>query len=1775
MIMCKKSLFLIAAFFFTLMSTVNGQSPAATTTVNLNGKNLLHTFGGLGAIPSYEKLLYDYPEPQRSEMLDYLFLPNYGAALQVLKVEIGYDGNNTAVAWASYKRSLNEQPDFNRGYVWWLMKEAKKRNPDILLSALHWGYPAWAKTNEQKAEFIFGFVKGAKEVHGLHIDYIGGNMNEEYTKVEGMKQQLRVNPAVTIHLRKLLNANGFKGVKIVAADEGAMVKEFLVLDSMANNPAYADAVDVIGVHYKSRATDFMPAKAFDFGKEVWSSEDGGGGYRESRSGYTWVSQIIRLLLDVKMNGLIRWSATASVYDNMPWSSNGFMEAKEPWSGRYVIGSNLWAFSHFTQFIQPGWKILDTKGSDIYKKDTTVAGRFITFKDDKSGHYAMLLNTYDPKFPAEGVDMEIKLSGGLSTKTASLWRSDFMDPSAWFRKTETLRPVKGKIRIHLDKGCVYTLSTITNQHRGTTDIPSAKPFPFPYQDAFETAEPQHLAKYFIDGNGIFETSAAGGGREGMALRQVVREAPIIWHDKPLKQPVTEIGGMAWSNYEVAVDVLLENDGKALIGGRFDGKKENNGNYLLEGYWLSIDQKGNWQLLRKDAPLDKNDKKDTGAFVTLASGAITGFGLNKWINLRMEFDGEVIRAFVGQEKVAEVADNTYTNGNITLGTLAEDATDLFSKTDTWCNAQFDNLDVSPIPAKKASLLKNEFMTPPEAARPWVYWFWVNGNLTKQGITADLEAMKRVGIGGVIIMEVDKGEPKGAYAFGSPEWRELFAFMLDEASRLELKVNMNNDGGWCGSGGPWVPVDKSMQKLVWSETMVQGSKRIEEKLPQPKAVDNYYQDIVTLAFPTPEDDVRSIADYAPEVKSSSKPGPFDAKKLMDNDIRSQILFPRPIPEAPQYLDFIFDKPFVVNGVTIRLGGKNWVLEGVLQVSENGVDFKDIKTFKGFAPSISFEFTEQQATRYRLRFNHATKPGTQMQHIGVCEIEMWQHQINNLDQKAMFSPPINTVSMPAEYPAINTGFAVPANQVLNISDKMKSDGTIVWEVPQGKWTILRIGHTTTGKTNHTSPKAGAGYECDRLSKEASTLHFNNLIGKLADESKDNVGKTFVSTHVDSWESGSQNWTPGFIAEFNKRRGYDPLPYLPVMTGQIIGNKEISERFLWDVRATISDLMLENYTDNMLDLAHQKGLKLSIEGYRRCLTDEITYGGRADEPMAEFWAWPRYNFDYSCTQMASSAHVYGKKIVGAEAFTSGFDEAWQGHPANLKELGDWAFCEGINRLVIHRYAMQPYENIKPGMGMSATGLHYERTQTWWEQSTAWHQYLSRCQYVLQQGMFVADMCLLTPEFLPQQWFSPYERDSSTYKFDACSPEVVLTRMSVKDGLIMLPDGMNYKILVMPVTETMSPKLLRKIKELVADGATLVGAPPKKALGLTNYPESDKEVQQIVAELWGRCDGVTLKENRYGKGRVICGKSPEEVLSEMKVQRDFTSGEYLRFIHKQIDGAEVYFVANPKDSLVNTICQFRVQGMQPEIWYPMTGEVVKVTQYEAGDGYVKMPLSLEATGSVFVVFHPENNVKNSVKKLFPDGKITNEVKRTAPPVVLSGPWEVHFIDGMGAPANTTFNELISWPEHADKNIQYYSGTAVYNKTMVISKEMIGKNKRLTLDLGKVAVMAEVIINGQNLGILWKNPFSIDITNAVKVGKNTVEIKVVNLWINRLIGDEQLPDPSELTAEGNLKSWPEWVLDGKPNPTGRYTFTTWKLWEKEAPLVESGLIGPVNIISEVR
>ncbi|HEY2083672.1 MAG TPA: glycosyl hydrolase, partial [Verrucomicrobiae bacterium] len=497
-----------------------------------------------------------------------------------------------------------------------------------------------------------------------------------------------------------------------------------------------------------------------------------------------------------------------------------------------------------------------------------------------------------------------------------------------------------------------------------------------------------------------------------------------------------------------------------------------------------------------------------------------------------------------------------------------------------------------------LSAEFAKPPATARPWVYWFWNNGNVTRAGITADLEAMKRAGIGGVIIMDVVErfAPPPGTADFMNAEWQELFHFAVSEAHRLGLEINMTNGPGWCGSSGPWITPEFSMQTLVSSNTIVTGPTHFSAVLPRAKT-DTH----------RPHDSFNSTVKYG---------------------------------------DF----------------------------------YRDIAV-------LAFPET-----------NGAVAPGA----------------------------------------------------VVNLTRKLNAKGELNWNVPAGKWIIQRIGHTTTGSSTRPPVKGGNGLECDKLSRKAMDVHFKNMMGKLIASAGSMAGQTLSATHIDSWEVGSQNWTPKLREEFQKRRGYDPLPFLPDITKSApvrIGDTSVTDRFRWDYQETISELLAEDYVGELATLAHKHGLRLTIEGYNLPFGDEASYTARSDEPMSEFWATGGNENLTKGRQMASVAHIYGHAIVGAEAFTSGDNEQWKYHPATVKALGDYEFSQGINRFVIHRYAHQPYLDRFPGATMGPWGLHYERTQTWWEMSTAWHEYLSRCQFILRQGKFVADLCYLRPQLPNQTYF--------------------------------------------------------------------------------------------------------------------------------------------------------------------------------------------------------------------------------------------------------------------------------------------------------------------------------------------------------------------------------------------------------------------------------------------
>lgn len=1129
---------------------------------------------------------------------------------------------------------------------------------------------------------------------------------------------------------------------------------------------------------------------------------------------------------------------------------------------------------------------------------------------------------------------------------------------------------------------------------------------------------------------------------------------------------------------------------------------------------------------------------------------------------------------------------------------------------------------------------FVAPPADAWPWVYWFWKNGNISRSGITADLEAMHRVGIRGVILMEVALSVPPGPAPFFSPPWHELFRHAVAEAHRLGIRVSLNTAPGWTGSGGPWVTPEQSMQKLVASAIEVVGPRRWEEQLPQPETVAGFYRDVAVLAFPTPAAEYR--IDRLPE-KALYQRGAYSS-----------------MPGVPAALP-----------------------------------------------------------------------------------------------------------MPAEFPALPAEACIPLGNIVDLTDRLQPEGRLVWDVPPGRWTILRLGRTSTGQTNRPAPLPGL--ECDKLDPTALEAHFRQFTGRLLGELDPKHRPALVGIHLDSWEVGAQNWTAAMRQEFQKRRGYDPLPYLPVMTGRVVENLEVSERFLWDLRQTVSEMIAEYHGRRLRELAHACGLWLSIEPYDMTPCDDMTLGACADVPMCEFWS-NTFDTRYSVKEATSVAHVYGRPVVAAEAFTS--TESWLFHPATVKALGDWAFCEGVNRLVIHRYVHQPFENIRPGLSLGPHGLHYERTQTWWEFTRPWHEYLARCQWLLQQGQHVADVLYLSPEGAPNV-FPLLDPPPVAYHYDACTPEALLTRVQVQDGRLVLPHGASYAMLVLPELPRMTPKLLRRIKELVQQGATVLGSPPLKSPSLEGYPRCDDEVARLAAELWGPAvQNPPENVRRLGKGVMIrsqpaaredalaevdqallqarwiwdhpqaasaasvgkqffrrvfslpegpevlsahilitadnafelwvngqpvasgrnfhqlteadlarrlrpgvnvlavaaenAGTQPNpagliaalvvrfrqgppmvlvtdrqwqatvnptdawttepgasagewvaatelgppdmapwgtpfrpkpmsiypphekvvEVLQTLGWQPDLAADRTLRFTHRRTQTADVYFLANPDDEDIQTLAVFRQSGRVPECWLPETGQIRPLPRFfTTADGRTAVPLCFAPHESYFIVFR--NKAPGGKDETTPqEPRLLEDRSADAfanfPRLVqkgeITGPWTVAFDPAWGGPAvPQLWQRLEDWSHQADEAVRFYSGPARYTTTFDVTWLQANPQRPVYLDLGRVEVMAHVSLNGKEVGIGWKRPFRVEITSALRPGQNRLEVTVVNLWPNRLIGDEHLPLDCELRSDGRaLARWPVWLLEGKTSPTGRRTFTTWRGWTKDSPLLPSGLLGPVTL-----
>ena len=1095
-----------------------------------------------------------------------------------------------------------------------------------------------------------------------------------------------------------------------------------------------------------------------------------------------------------------------------------------------------------------------------------------------------------------------------------------------------------------------------------------------------------------------------------------------------------------------------------------------------------------------------------------------------------------------------------------------------------------------------LRTDFMDPPSSAHPKVLWKWMNGNVSPEGITTDLEAMKRTGVGGVLIHEVSNGIPAGPVIPGTDLWKERMIFAAKEANRLGLTFGLHQSPGWSGSGGPWISPEHSMQVLTFSETRVKGGDPADQLLPQPVCRENWYRDIAVFAFRAAPNDVDPEPGSFRAITGAGAAG----NAAIDGDFHTTLLLDPPSKDNPPMLTLSFDESFTARSLTVN--SHRWqTLRAELQVSDEGRTFHkacdvDFPRGRPVPYPYCFNIPAVTAKHFRLVFNNPEGAGDGKVEIGEFRL----HGGNRLNDyyvgTGVVTGQINgAFEMPDED-------IVPAESVVDLTAQMDSQGLLHWNAPDGEWIVVRMGHTSTGSAGREAPDGADGLQCDKLSKEALELHWNGYMKPLL-ESAAMKGARIDYIDIDSWEVGTQNWTPGFAEEFRSRRGYNLSKYWPAMTGRVVDNQKETNRFLRDIRRTVADLIADNYFGHMRELAGRQGLKVYAEAYGNANFNFFECAGRADVPMTEFWVDEQQEFHGKFA--ASPAHIYGSKIVAAEAFTSFTGKTvgrWLETPQTMKATADnIAFCGGINMLVFHRFAHNPWPNIKPGMTMGPYGTHFDGTLTWWEQGRAWLSYLSRCQHLLQQGQFCADVLY----FGDLEWGAMGLRKHlqplvpEGYDYDGCSADALML-MSVEDGQIVLPSGMRYRYLVLQDSWQMDLDVLEKIRDLLADGATVIGDRPRVAPGLGGYPECDVRLNQIAAELWGS-DG-SVKEKTVGKGRILRGMTLEEIMNADGLAPDFSysapDGKRLSYIHRYTDDEEIYFVANPQKEAVTAECVFRVEGMVPELWHPESGKTEPAPVWHEKDGRTVVNLSFDPVGSVFVIFRsPEKEPlhlvecsggvpsvqekgirvdawsNGTVRARFAGETSLREMKveRVPDPIEIAGPWTVQFDPKWTKPAvgkngKIIFEQLDDWTQRPEEGIKYYSGTAVYQNTFSVPKAWQKGDRKMVLDLGRVKEMAEVFVNGKPAGILWGKPFEVDVTKWLKAGKNQLEVRVVNLWPNRLIGDEQL-----LENNGNVNGrWPDSVTKNQTPPGGRLTFTTARHWGKQEQPLSSGLLGPVIV-----
>lgn len=1093
--------------------------------------------------------------------------------------------------------------------------------------------------------------------------------------------------------------------------------------------------------------------------------------------------------------------------------------------------------------------------------------------------------------------------------------------------------------------------------------------------------------------------------------------------------------------------------------------------------------------------------------------------------------------------------------------------------------------------------------DTTKPWVLWHWIHAGVSKPGITADLEAMKSAGIGGAYLLSIKGADNPPIFSPPSvqltPQWWDMVTFAMQEAKRLNLKLGMHVSDGFALAGGPWITPELSMQKVVFTRLNLKGGTASKIKLEQPETKEGYYKDIAVYAFPSPEGTGISTRTMVPTISTSNG---VDASGLVIAGNKKSFG-----SNEPCWFQYAFAQPFTTRSITIKTGGNNYQAQRLeIQVSDDGKAFRSIGRLD--PPRQGWQDTDADYTHsiapatakyYRFIYDkRGSEPGSEdldaakwKPSLKLLNLELSaEARINQYEGKSAAVWRISKRSTAAQLP---DQICIPLNKIIDLTAKLNADGSLNWKAPKGNWTILRLGHTSTGHTNATGG-GGKGLECDKFNPVAVKLQFDSWYGEALKRGGPEIAsKVMTELFIDSWECGSQNWSSLFASEFKKRRGYDLMPYLPVMSGIPVQTATISEDFLYDLRKTISELVVDQFYRTIAALAKEKGVNFSAESVApTMISDGLMHYKAVNVPMGEFWLnSPTHDKPNDMMDAISGAHIYGKNIIQAEAFTS-IRMDWSEHPGNMKTLLDRNYALGINKMVYHVFAHNPWMDRKPGMTLDGIGLYFQRDQTWWKPGKAWVNYAERVQTLLQQGDPVIDIAVFTGNELPRRSVLPdrlvsvlpgifgkdvveserlrllntgeplrikpmgvnhsanmadpenWVNSLRGYAYDSFNPDVLSTAV-VRDKKVVFSSGASYGVLVIPGKTAMDPnyqymdfEIVKQLLALVKAGATvLLNEKPLYQSGLKQVPET--EFKKAVDELW--------VAGKNGDGQVLIGPYQEETFKPLGLERDLfvaeaeqsTYAKYIAYTHRKTDQKDIYFIANQleKDRVLN--CSFRIADLKtvPEFYDAVSGKTWKARNWSVVDGRLQLAIKLDANASVFVIFDRNTDQTKPV-----EGKSNwSEFTTTQ---VLDKDWQVTFDPVYGGPSKPVlFKDLTDWSLNQDSLIRYYSGTAIYNKSINIKSK---KTDQIWLDLGAVANIADVKVNNVSCGIVWTPPYRVEISKALRNGNNQISIELSNTWANRLIGDQRLPENKRIT-----KTNAPYRLEGKP-------------------LLKAGLLGPVMI-----